>query len=61
VHRNPSRVPEWFTTASFQRPDELRAEVAEAGFADVRVVGIEGPACCSATWRTGWTTGSGAR
>jgi SAM-dependent methyltransferase len=44
VHRNPDRVPEWFTTASFQRPDELRAEVAEAGFEDVRVVGVEGAA-----------------
>jgi SAM-dependent methyltransferase len=44
VHRNPDRVPEWFTTAAFQRPDELRAEVAEAGFEDVRVVGVEGPA-----------------
>jgi SAM-dependent methyltransferase len=44
VHRNPQRVPSWFTTAYFHRPDDLRAEVAEAGFADVRLVAVEGPA-----------------
>ena len=32
-----------FTTAHFHMPDELLAEVASAGFADVRVLGIEGP------------------
>lgn len=44
VHRNPDRVPEWFTTAAFQRPDELRAEMEAAGFAELQVVGVEGPA-----------------
>jgi SAM-dependent methyltransferase len=44
AHRNPDRVPSWFTTAYFHRPDDLRAEVEQAGFADVRVVGVEGPA-----------------
>jgi ubiquinone/menaquinone biosynthesis C-methylase UbiE len=33
-----------FTDAFFHTAAQLRQEVAEAGFADVRVVGIEGPA-----------------
>jgi SAM-dependent methyltransferase len=44
VHRNPDRVPSWFTTAYFHRPDDLRAEVEEAGWRSVRTVGVEGPA-----------------
>jgi hypothetical protein len=44
VHRNPDRVPSWFTTAYFHRPKDLRAEVEDAGFADVRLIGVEGPA-----------------
>ena len=45
-HRNPSPDdrPEWFTTAYFHRPEELRAELEEAGFRDVAVLGVEGPA-----------------
>jgi ubiquinone/menaquinone biosynthesis C-methylase UbiE len=43
-HRNPTERPEWFTTAYFHLPEELRAEVKEAGFAVEALVGIEGPA-----------------
>ena len=45
IHRNPDvgGRPEWFTLAYFHRPDELRAEVIEAGFADVKLISIEGP------------------
>lgn len=32
-----------FTTAYFHTVDGLRAEVAEAGFTDVRILGVEGP------------------
>ena len=44
VHRNPdpSGRPEWFTTAYFHEPDELRREVAAAGFTDVDVLAVEG-------------------
>jgi SAM-dependent methyltransferase len=42
-HRNPDRRPEWFTTAYFHRPDELVAELAEAGLASEGVFGVEGP------------------
>jgi ubiquinone/menaquinone biosynthesis C-methylase UbiE len=41
-HRNPTSR-DYFTTAFFHHPDELRAEVAEAGFAVEAVLGVEGP------------------
>jgi SAM-dependent methyltransferase len=43
VHRNDTDRIDFFTTAFFHHPDELEAEVAEAGFAGVEVLGIEGP------------------
>lgn len=41
-HRNPRHRPEWFTTAFFHHPAELRAEVESAGFEIVELVGVEG-------------------
>lgn len=32
-----------FTVANFHTAEELRSELAEAGFADIRVYGVEGP------------------
>ena len=45
-HRNPEpdARPEWFTTAYFHRPEELRHELQEAGFGIEAVLAIEGPA-----------------
>jgi ubiquinone/menaquinone biosynthesis C-methylase UbiE len=43
IHRNETGRLEYFTTAKFHRPDELKAEVTEAGFIQVEVLGIEGP------------------
>lgn len=45
-HRNPEPEarPEWFTTAYFHRPDELRHELEEAGFDVEAVLAVEGPA-----------------
>jgi ubiquinone/menaquinone biosynthesis C-methylase UbiE len=43
-HRNPTGRPEWFTTAYFHRPEELRNEATEAGFSVEALMGIEGPA-----------------
>src|SRR5918992_6073626 len=43
-HRNPTERPEWFTTAYFHLPEELRGEVKEAEFEVETLVGIEGPA-----------------
>ncbi len=42
-HRNPSGRREWFTTAYFHLPQELRNEATEAGFSVEALVGIEGP------------------
>jgi SAM-dependent methyltransferase len=39
-HRSPG---EFFTTAFFHHPDELAAEVEEAGFVLADVLGVEGP------------------
>ena len=43
-HRNPTRHPGYFTTAYFHRPEDLRAELEQAGFGEVSVLGVEGPA-----------------
>ena len=43
-HRNPDRVPHWFTTAYFHHPAELSDEASEAGLDCVEVVGVEGVA-----------------
>jgi ubiquinone/menaquinone biosynthesis C-methylase UbiE len=42
-HRNPTGRLEWFTTAFFHHPDELRAEVEDAGLQFEGLFGIEGP------------------
>ena len=42
-HVNDTGRIDYFTTAYMHRPDELLAEVAAAGFADARVLGVEGP------------------
>jgi ubiquinone/menaquinone biosynthesis C-methylase UbiE len=46
VHRNPEpdAHPEWFTTAYFHRPEELRAELGQAGLEVEALLAIEGPA-----------------
>jgi ubiquinone/menaquinone biosynthesis C-methylase UbiE len=42
-HRNPTENPDYFTTAYFHHPDELRSELEAAGFRDVNIIGVEGP------------------
>jgi SAM-dependent methyltransferase len=42
-HTNPTGRLDYFTTAYFHRPEELRAEVLDAGFLVDGVFGIEGP------------------
>jgi hypothetical protein len=43
-HRNPERHPDWFTTAYFHHPDELREEVVGAGFEVDALLAVEGAA-----------------
>jgi ubiquinone/menaquinone biosynthesis C-methylase UbiE len=42
-HRNPTERLDYFTTAYFHRPDELRAEVSGAGLILEGLYGVEGP------------------
>ncbi len=42
-HRNPSDNPDYFTTAYFHHPSELRDEIEEAGLIHERTIAIEGP------------------
>lgn len=43
-HRNPEDHPDCFTTAFFHHPDDIRAEVADAGLELIELVGLEGMA-----------------
>ena len=40
-HRNPRRIPGYFTSAYFHRPEELEAELKDAGFSDCQLLVIE--------------------
>lgn len=42
-HRNPTQELDYFTTAYFHRPDELRDELLGAGFVVDGIFGLEGP------------------
>ena len=42
-HRNPTDRLDYFTTAYFHRPEDLRREVIDAGFHVEGLYGIEGP------------------
>ena len=53
-HRNTTGVPDYFTTAFLHRPEELRAELVEAGFAMVELVGVEGPGWLAANFDERW-------
>jgi SAM-dependent methyltransferase len=53
-HRNLTGRPEYFMDTFFHHPEELRAEVAEAGFATARVYGVEGPGWLSPDFDSWW-------
>jgi len=53
-HRNPTDTLNYFTTAYFHRPEDLRAELEEAGFSEVRVMGVEGVAWMFADFESRW-------
>jgi ubiquinone/menaquinone biosynthesis C-methylase UbiE len=53
-HRNVTNHPEYFTTAYFHLPAELQGEVEAGGFADVRVLGVEGPGWMVADFDARW-------
>lgn len=53
-HRNPMNNPHYFTTAYFHRPEELAAEVRDAGFGEVQILAVEGPAWSAARFGEAW-------
>jgi ubiquinone/menaquinone biosynthesis C-methylase UbiE len=53
-HHNPTGNPAYFTTSYFHRPEELEAEVAEAGYQNIRVLGVEGPVWSAARFHRAW-------
>lgn len=54
-HRNPTGDPNFFTTAFFHRPEELKEEVGEAGFSVIELAGIEGPAWLARDFEARWS------
>lgn len=54
-HRNSTKEIGYFTTAYFHRPEELAAEVGDAGFNDVQVLSVEGPAWSTALFLEAWS------
>lgn len=53
-HRNPTGDPNFFTTAFFHHPQELRDEVTEAGFDSVAVLAVEGPGWLARDFERHW-------
>jgi ubiquinone/menaquinone biosynthesis C-methylase UbiE len=53
-HNNPTNQIDYFTTAYFHRPEELAAEISDAGFDDVQILSVEGPAWSTAQFRETW-------
>jgi ubiquinone/menaquinone biosynthesis C-methylase UbiE len=43
-HRNPGGDPQYFTTAFFHHPEDLKKEMADSGVQLEKIIGIEGPA-----------------
>ena len=60
-HRNPDRVPHWFTTAYFHHPAELPDEASEAGWTASRSSALKASPDGSTTSSTSGTTPTAAR
>ena len=43
IHQNPTTRSDWFTTAYFHRPEEIRREIEEAGLLFDDLIAVEGP------------------
>jgi len=43
VHRNPTSRADWFTTAYFHRPEEIRPEIEAVGLCFNHLLAVEGP------------------
>jgi SAM-dependent methyltransferase len=56
-HRNPTGRPEYFMDTFFHHPNELQAEVVEAGFAVASIYGVEGPGWLVPDFDSWWNDG----
>jgi SAM-dependent methyltransferase len=54
-HRNTTGNPEYFTTAFFHRPEELRAEILASGFTLLDLAPIEGPGWLASNFQQRWS------
>lgn len=54
-HRNDGDNTIYFTTSYFHKPDDLRAELTDAGFDDTEVLGVEGPGWLMSDFVDRWT------
>jgi ubiquinone/menaquinone biosynthesis C-methylase UbiE len=41
-HNNPDEIPHYFTTAFLHTPEEIKSELVEAGFEDIKLIAVEG-------------------
>jgi SAM-dependent methyltransferase len=53
-HRNDTTNPQYFTSAYFHRPEELRAELLAAGFRAPDLFAVEGPAFALRDFEARW-------
>jgi len=53
-HRNPTNVPEYFTTAFFHHPAELEAEIRQARFKSVKIHAVTGFAWLLSSFNKLW-------
>jgi SAM-dependent methyltransferase len=53
-HRNDTDRPDYFTTAYFHRPEDLRRELDAAGFEKVALFGVEGPGWIVGDFENRW-------
>jgi len=58
-HRNERAHPDWFTTAYFHHPDDLRAEITDAALDLLELVGVEGLAAWLPDLEARWATDAG--
>jgi ubiquinone/menaquinone biosynthesis C-methylase UbiE len=55
-HQNITQNPRYFTNAYFHHPQELCAELEEAGFVDPDLVAVEGPFWCLQNFDEIWSS-----
>ncbi len=57
-HRNSNNNPAYFTTAFFHHPEELKAEIIEAGFYLENILSIQGPGWLLPNFEEHWNNPS---